>query len=84
MRSVLDGQVPQGHAVTNDIERHSPEVWRKAADSLRGEADASDAVAKVNRNGAPLLGDTRDLFRPKTGDIPAQPGVYKCGTAKDA
>lgn len=41
------------------------------------EADASDAVAKVNRNGAPLLGDTRDLFRPKTGDIPAQPGVYK-------
>ena len=77
MRSVLDGQVPQGHAVTNDIERHSPEVWRKAADSLRGEADASDAVAKVNRNGAPLLGDTRDLFRPKTGDIPAQPGVYK-------
>ena len=63
--------------MTNDIERHSPEVWRKAADSLRGEADASDAVAKVNRNGAPLLGDTRDLFRPKTGDIPAQPGVYK-------
>ena len=40
-------------------------------------ANASDAVAKVNRNGAPLLGDTRDLFRPKTGDIPAQPGVYK-------
>ena len=63
--------------MTNDIERHSPEVWRKAADSLRGEADASDAVAKVNRNGAPLLGDSRDLFRPKTSDIPAKPGVYK-------
>ena len=31
----------------------------------------------VNVNGAPLLGDSRDLFRPKTGDIPAQPGVYK-------
>ena len=31
----------------------------------------------VNRNGAPLLGDSRDLFRPKTSDIPAQPGVYK-------
>ena len=29
------------------------------------------------QNGAPLLGDTRDLFRPKTSDIPAQPGVYK-------
>ena len=56
--------------MTNDVERHSPEVWRKAADSLRGEADASDAVAKVNRNGAPLLGDTRDLFRPKTGGYP--------------
>lgn len=23
------------------------------------------------------VGDTRDLFRPKTSDIPAQPGVYK-------
>ncbi|MCH3974554.1 MAG: excinuclease ABC subunit UvrC [Bifidobacterium tibiigranuli] len=23
------------------------------------------------------LGDSRDLFRPKTGDIPAEPGVYK-------
>ena len=31
----------------------------------------------VNRNGAPLLGDTRDLFRPKPSDIPARPGVYK-------
>ena len=31
----------------------------------------------VNKNGAPLLGDSRDLFRPKTSDIPAQPGVYK-------
>ncbi|WP_420829365.1 excinuclease ABC subunit UvrC [Bifidobacterium miconis] len=36
-----------------------------------------DTSAGVNKNGAPLLGDTRDLFRPKTGDIPAQPGVYK-------
>nr|WP_284702121.1 excinuclease ABC subunit UvrC [Bifidobacterium catenulatum] len=24
-----------------------------------------------------MLGDSRDLFRPKTSDIPAQPGVYK-------
>ena len=31
----------------------------------------------TNSNGAPLLGDSRDLFRPKASDIPAQPGVYK-------
>ena len=31
----------------------------------------------MNANGAPLLGDSRDLFRPKTSDIPAKPGVYK-------
>ncbi|MDO4913931.1 MAG: GIY-YIG nuclease family protein, partial [Bifidobacteriaceae bacterium] len=31
----------------------------------------------MNINGAPLLGDSRDLFRPKTSDIPALPGVYK-------
>lgn len=30
-----------------------------------------------NRNGEPLLGDTRDAFRPATGDIPTNPGVYK-------
>ena len=61
------------------IERHSPEVWRKTAASLRD--DASYAMEGddrgVNRNGAPLLGDTRDLFRPKPSDIPARPGVYK-------
>ncbi|WP_314685916.1 excinuclease ABC subunit UvrC [uncultured Bifidobacterium sp.] len=31
----------------------------------------------TNVNGAPLLGDSRDLFRPRTSDIPARPGVYK-------
>ncbi|MDD6462136.1 MAG: excinuclease ABC subunit UvrC, partial [Bifidobacteriaceae bacterium] len=31
----------------------------------------------VNKNGAPLLGDSRDLFRPKPSDIPQLPGVYK-------
>ncbi|KFI89899.1 excinuclease ABC subunit UvrC [Bifidobacterium ruminantium] len=67
----------------SDFERHSPEVWRKTADSLRETAgQAADVLSDsegrgVNRNGAPLLGDTRDLFRPKTSDIPAQPGVYK-------
>lgn len=29
------------------------------------------------RKTARRLGDSRDLFRPKTGDIPAEPGVYK-------
>ncbi|WP_223849680.1 excinuclease ABC subunit UvrC [Bifidobacterium vespertilionis] len=69
------------------LERHAPETWRKTATALRdadaeagGSSDAAADVAAgkaVNRNGAPLLGDSRDLFRPKTGDIPAQPGVYK-------
>ncbi|MBT1162517.1 MULTISPECIES: excinuclease ABC subunit UvrC [Bifidobacterium] len=64
--------------MTNDIERHAPDVWRKTADALQRQDMASIDTSKgVNRNGAPLLGDTRDLFRPKTGDIPAQPGVYK-------
>ncbi|PST48657.1 excinuclease ABC subunit UvrC [Bifidobacterium callitrichos] len=63
--------------MTNDIERHSPEVWRRTADALRGEQGAGAADARVNRNGAPLLGDSRDLFRPRTSDIPAKPGVYK-------
>lgn len=61
------------------IERHSPEVWRKTAASLRDDASyAMEGDGRgVNRNGAPLLGDTRDLFRPKPSDIPARPGVYK-------
>lgn len=33
--------------------------------------------SEMNANGAALLGDSRDLFRPKTSDIPAKPGVYK-------
>ena len=68
--------------MTNDIERHSPDEWRKTAAALMPEsssagAEESVAAAKVNANGAPLLGDSRDLFRPKTSDIPAKPGVYK-------
>ena len=71
------------------IERHSPEVWRKTALSLQSsqpgadggtdgpDAATPDTATEVNANGAPLLGDTRDLFRPKTSDIPAKPGVYK-------
>lgn len=73
--------------MSTPIERHSPEVWRKTAEQI--SVDGSDTVSSalsdgntpscggVNKNGAPLLGDSRDLFRPKTSDIPAQPGVYK-------
>ncbi|PJM77240.1 excinuclease ABC subunit UvrC [Bifidobacterium felsineum] len=69
--------------MTNDIERHSPDEWRKTASALIAESTTSSAAvesgveAPVNANGAPLLGDSRDLFRPKTSDIPAKPGVYK-------
>ena len=68
--------------MTNDIERHSPDEWRKTAAALMPESSSAGAeeraaAAKVNANGAPLLGDSRDLFRPKTSDIPAKPGVYK-------
>ena len=66
--------------MTNDIERHSPDEWRKTAAALMSESvavGAGETTAKVNANGAPLLGDSRDLFRPKTSDIPAKPGVYK-------
>ncbi|PLS24685.1 excinuclease ABC subunit UvrC [Bifidobacterium imperatoris] len=69
--------------MTNDIERHSPDEWRKTASTLvatnttGNAASESELEAQVNANGAPLLGDSRDLFRPKTSDIPAKPGVYK-------
>ena len=79
--------------MTNDIERHSPDVWRTTAAALAKTASSSVETAshasgfanttgsisntEVNVNGAPLLGDTRDLFRPKTSDIPSEPGVYK-------
>ncbi|KFI92225.1 excinuclease ABC subunit C [Bifidobacterium saguini DSM 23967] len=69
--------------MTNNIERHSPDEWRKTASALIAESTTSSAAsgngaeAQVNVNGAPLLGDSRDLFRPKTSDIPAKPGVYK-------
>lgn len=65
--------------MTNDIERHSPDEWRKTAAALqsRNSGQSSTDEAMVNVNGAPLLGDSRDLFRPKTSDIPAKPGVYK-------
>ncbi len=42
-----------------------------------GANNVSANNAGVNKNGAPLLGDTRDLFRPKPSDIPQLPGVYK-------
>ncbi|WP_236630809.1 excinuclease ABC subunit UvrC [Bifidobacterium aemilianum] len=41
------------------------------------EKHSSDHWRKTARNTAKALGDSRDLFRPKTSDIPAEPGVYK-------
>ena len=58
------------------FERHTPQVWRRTAQALEEES-ATGTTTGVNKNGAPLLGDSRDLFRPKTSDIPTQPGVYK-------
>ncbi|RBP99306.1 excinuclease ABC subunit UvrC [Bifidobacterium xylocopae] len=61
------------------FERHSSGVWRKTAQTLieSSTAGSDPRVQSVNGNGAPLLGDSRDLFRPQASDIPAQPGVYK-------
>ena len=52
--------------------------WKKTHQSKYDESHASyfDNSSK-NDFGAPLLGDSRDLFRPKTSDIPNQTGVYK-------
>lgn len=55
------------------FERHSPGTWRKTAKTLLTDQDS----VQGSGNGAPLLGDSRDGFRPKSSDIPAQPGVYK-------
>ena len=41
------------------------------AHDLIASMPAQDTSGGTNANGAPLLGDTRDLFRPRTGDIPA-------------
>lgn len=64
------------------FERHAPGTWHAIARDLAASGATAAAAAAaagpgVNANGAPLLGDSRDLFRPKTSDIPAQPGVYK-------
>ena len=42
-----------------------------------GSSTSGGATPAVNANGAPLLGDSRDAFRPATADIPTDPGVYK-------
>ena len=65
-KGILAEQAAQGHDSTT--------VDGPAGDATGGKVGASRGV---NANGAPLLGDSRDLFRPKTGDIPAEPGVYK-------
>lgn len=52
--------------------------WKKTHQSKYDESHANYFEnSSKNDFGAPLLGDSRDLFRPKTSDIPNQPGVYK-------
>ncbi|RSX56253.1 excinuclease ABC subunit UvrC [Bifidobacterium samirii] len=67
--------------MTADIERHAPDTWRTTANQLRHTYTQTHATptdtTHTNPNGAPLLGDSRDRFRPKTTDIPTSPGVYK-------
>ena len=63
--------------VSGMLERHSPDEWRKTASALVTSQGAPSNGDALNKNGAPLLGDSRDLFRPKTSDIPTKPGVYK-------
>lgn len=71
-------------------EAESHGFWRHTLSSLVGQNDQDraeeqakkDALAHgqkpgFNKNGEPLLGDSRDLFRPNTSDIPTSPGVYK-------
>ncbi|MCI1649716.1 MAG: excinuclease ABC subunit UvrC [Bifidobacterium tibiigranuli] len=41
------------------------------------ERHSPDEWRRTASTTAKRLGDSRDLFRPKTGDIPAEPGVYK-------
>lgn len=59
------------------VEKHSEPVWRRTAQALEEHYTSPEYEGEVNSNGAPLLHDSRDLFRPKTSDIPTQPGVYK-------
>ena len=50
-------------------------VERRRFRHVGGDDSPGKDVNKKRR--ALSLGDSRDLFRPKTSDIPAQPGVYK-------
>ena len=57
----------------------TPQKWHKTKvmEDKQLLEDSEVDSKKVNAFGAPLLGDSRDLFRPASQDIPAQPGVYK-------
>ena len=54
------------------------ENWHKTKSAIVNQlSEEEQNESGVNALGAPLLGDNRDLFRPASKDIPAQPGVYK-------
>jgi excinuclease ABC subunit C len=76
--------------VSGNAEDRTQGFWRHTVSGLapQEEQDRAEAQAKAdarehgqkpgfNKNGEPLLGDSRDLFRPNTSDIPTSPGVYK-------
>lgn len=75
------GFLKKGGEMNNidDLESDSSH-WRKTSknnsDSQNNHSDVQN-IDGFNSLGAPLLGDSRDLFRPASRDIPAQPGVYK-------
>lgn len=51
--------------------------WVKTNSNIDNSFSEEENNSVLNSFGAPLLGDTRDLFRPAAKDIPSQPGVYK-------
>lgn len=54
------------------------ENWLKTKSSIENQlTKVEENENGINAFGAPLLGDTRDLLRPASKDIPAKPGVYK-------
>jgi excinuclease ABC subunit C len=56
---------------TGVFERHTDRQWKAQAHELLSQS------ALVDTDKSHLLGDSRDAFRPKTSDIPTNPGVYK-------
>ena len=60
-------------SVSSSVSASSDSVhWHKT----KNVSDSKSSLG-LNSLGAPLLSDSRDLFRPASRDIPPKPGVYK-------